>query len=71
MAQLAIRGGTPIRSTPFPEPVVWDDRELAQVTEVIRSGQWGGAIGADKNAQLGQLMARLRDAASGARCGMT
>jgi dTDP-4-amino-4,6-dideoxygalactose transaminase len=62
MAQLAIRGGTPIRSTPFPESVVWDDRELAQVTEVIRSSQWGGGIGAVKNRQLGELMARLHDA---------
>ena len=62
MAQLAIRGGTPVRSTQFPEPVVWDDRELEQVNEVIRSGQWGGGIGAAKNAQLGKLMARLHDA---------
>jgi dTDP-4-amino-4,6-dideoxygalactose transaminase len=62
MAHLAIRGGSPVRSTPFPEPVVWDDRELAQVSEVIRSGQWGGGIGAAKNAELGELMARMHDA---------
>jgi dTDP-4-amino-4,6-dideoxygalactose transaminase len=62
MAQLAIRGGDPVRSAPFPEPVVWDDRELAQVTEVIRSARWGGGIGAAKNAELGELMARLHDA---------
>ena len=32
MAQLAIRGGTPIRSTPFPEPVVWDERACPLTT---------------------------------------
>ena len=62
MAQLAVRGGTPVRSQPFPESVVWDDREIQEVTEVIRSGQWGGGIGAAKNTQLGELMARLHDA---------
>ncbi|HEY3078813.1 MAG TPA: DegT/DnrJ/EryC1/StrS family aminotransferase [Chloroflexota bacterium] len=63
--QLAARGGTPVRTQPFPEPVVWDDRELQEVTEVIRSGQWGGGIGAVKNARLGELMARLHDARYG------
>jgi dTDP-4-amino-4,6-dideoxygalactose transaminase len=63
--QLAARGGTPVRTQPFPEPVVWDDRELEQVTEVIRSGQWGGGSGAAKNLQLGELMARLHDARYG------
>jgi dTDP-4-amino-4,6-dideoxygalactose transaminase len=60
--QLAARGGAPVRTQPFPESVVWDDRELQEVTEVIRSAQWGGGIGAAKNAQLGELMARLHDA---------
>src|SRR5437867_1272049 len=59
--QLAARGGRPVRSQPFPEPVVWDDREIKEVTEVLRSGQCGGGIGAAKNAQLGELMARLHD----------
>jgi dTDP-4-amino-4,6-dideoxygalactose transaminase len=63
MAQLAVRGGTPVRSTPFPEPVVHDDRELNEVTEVVRSGKWGGGIGAPKNAKLAEVMARLHDAA--------
>jgi dTDP-4-amino-4,6-dideoxygalactose transaminase len=42
MAELAIRGGTPVRPQGYPAWPVWDEAETQAVTDVIRSGQWGG-----------------------------
>jgi dTDP-4-amino-4,6-dideoxygalactose transaminase len=40
--QLAINGGPPVRSTPYPAWPQHDEREIQAVTEVVRSGEWGG-----------------------------
>lgn len=40
---LAALGGIPVRSHPYPEWPTTDDRDVAIVTEVVRSGRWGGA----------------------------
>ncbi len=45
MATLAINGGAPVRSKPFPTWPMWDQREIDAVTEVIKSGSWGGIPG--------------------------
>ena len=43
MATLAINGGTPVRSAPYPSwPETDDDGYVAAVEAVVRSGQWGG-----------------------------
>ncbi|MFL5790230.1 MAG: DegT/DnrJ/EryC1/StrS family aminotransferase [Actinomycetota bacterium] len=43
MATLAINGGTPVRSTPYPAwPETDDDAYVAAVEAVVRSGAWGG-----------------------------
>ena len=42
MAQLALHGGTPTRTEPYPQWPVHDEREVAAVAEVVRSGRWGG-----------------------------
>ena len=42
MAELAINGGTPVRSTDYPAWPVVDDDVVAAVTDVVRSGEWGG-----------------------------
>ncbi len=42
MAELAIRGGTPVRPKGYPAWPVWDETEVQAVTEVVRSGNWGG-----------------------------
>ncbi len=42
MSDLAINGGTPVRSTAYPAWPHGDDREIEAVTDVIRSGDWGG-----------------------------
>lgn len=40
--QLAILGGKPTRTEPYPEWPVHDERDIEAVTSVIRSGNWGG-----------------------------
>lgn len=42
MAKLAIQGGNPVRTKPWPKWPVWDEREEKAVVEVIRRGDWGG-----------------------------
>jgi dTDP-4-amino-4,6-dideoxygalactose transaminase len=42
MSKLAIRGGTPVRTEPYPAWPVYDERDIAAVTAVIESGRWGG-----------------------------
>jgi len=42
MSELAILGGPKTRTKPYPAWPVWDQRDIDAVTEVIRSGRWGG-----------------------------
>ncbi len=42
MAELAINGGAPTRSQPYPEWPVFDQRDLDAVDNVIKSRRWGG-----------------------------
>jgi dTDP-4-amino-4,6-dideoxygalactose transaminase len=42
MPELAINGGTPRRSDPYPDWPHGDDADVAAVTEVVRGGRWGG-----------------------------
>ncbi|MGH2596759.1 MAG: DegT/DnrJ/EryC1/StrS family aminotransferase [Actinomycetota bacterium] len=42
MNELAINGGTPVRPAPYPDWPKGDEREIEAVTDVIRSGDWGG-----------------------------
>src|SRR6266568_3090826 len=42
MAELAIRGGTPVRPRGYPEWPVHDERAVEMVAAVVRSGHWGG-----------------------------
>lgn len=42
MSKLAALGGEPVRTEPYPPWPVFDDRDIEAVTEVVKSGQWGG-----------------------------
>lgn len=42
MADLALLGGQPIRSEPYPAWPVYDSRDVEAVTAVVQSGRWGG-----------------------------
>ncbi len=39
--RLAIDGGQPVRTLPFPAWPVWDEREEKELLEVLHSGHWG------------------------------
>ena len=41
MSKLAIKGGEPVRTKPFPKWPVFDERELDAIKEVLHSGVWG------------------------------
>lgn len=41
MARLAMSGGTPVRSAPFPAWPVYDGREEEALSKVLKSGAWG------------------------------
>jgi len=41
MAQLALKGGRPVREKPFPKWPVFDDRELEALKKVLESSVWG------------------------------
>ena len=45
-SELAINGGTPVRTTPFPTWPVWDDSDVQALTDTLRSGRWGIGGGA-------------------------
>ena len=42
MTQLAINGGAPVRTKPWPRWPQWDGRERQRVLDVLESGEWGG-----------------------------
>src|SRR4051812_30897792 len=42
MSQLALLGGQPVRSEPWPAWPVHDQRDVDAVTSVVTSGVWGG-----------------------------
>jgi dTDP-4-amino-4,6-dideoxygalactose transaminase len=42
MTTLALVGGTPVRQEPLPDWPVFDERDIAAVSEVVKSGFWGG-----------------------------
>lgn len=61
MSELAILGGPKTRTEPYPEWPVWDQRDIDAVTEVIKSGRWGGyPYPGPKTAELAKRFAELQ-----------
>lgn len=42
MSKLALLGGQPTRTEPYPQWPVFDERDIEAVTNVVKSGNWGG-----------------------------
>ncbi len=61
MSELAILGGPKTRSEPYPAWPVWDQRDLDAVTEVVKSGRWGGyPYPGPKTAELARRFSELQ-----------
>jgi dTDP-4-amino-4,6-dideoxygalactose transaminase len=61
MSELAILGGTKSRTEPYPQWPVWDQRDIEAVTEVIKSGRWGGyPYPGPKTAELAKKFAEMQ-----------
>jgi L-glutamine:2-deoxy-scyllo-inosose/3-amino-2,3-dideoxy-scyllo-inosose aminotransferase len=61
MSQLAILGGPRTRTEPYPEWPVWDQRDIDAVTDVIKSGRWGGfPYPGPKTAELARIFAEMQ-----------
>jgi dTDP-4-amino-4,6-dideoxygalactose transaminase len=56
MSKLAIDGGEPTRTRPFPRWPAWDEREQRELLEVLSSGEWGSL------ARSGSKVERFEDA---------
>jgi dTDP-4-amino-4,6-dideoxygalactose transaminase len=41
MSELAILGGTPVRTKPFPAWPIWDDKDIEAITRALNGGKWG------------------------------
>jgi dTDP-4-amino-4,6-dideoxygalactose transaminase len=61
MSELAILGGSKTRTEPYPAWPVWDHHDIDAVTEVIKSGRWGGfPYPGPKTAELAKRFAELQ-----------
>ena len=61
MSELAILGGSKIRTQPYPAWPVWDQRDIDAVTDVIKSGRWGGyPYPGPKTAELAKKFAEMQ-----------
>jgi dTDP-4-amino-4,6-dideoxygalactose transaminase len=61
MSELAILGGPKTRTAPYPKWPVWDQRDIDTVTEVIKSGRWGGyPYPGPKTAELAKKFAEMQ-----------
>ena len=61
MSELAILGGPKTRKEPYPAWPVWDQRDIDAVTEVIKSGRWGGhPYPGPKTAELAKKFAEMQ-----------
>lgn len=61
MSTLAILGGEPIRKTPYPQWPVFDERDVEAITQVVRSGRWGGyPYPGPQTAELARRFAELQ-----------
>ena len=64
MGALAIRGGEPVRTAPFPKWPIWGEEEIDNLIAVVRSGKWGSLAGA-RTAEFESRFARYQGAKYG------
>ena len=65
--KLAINGGEPTRTCPFPDWPIWDEREEKALLDTLRSGHWGALTENSRVAQFERAFALAHHATYG-RC---
>lgn len=65
--QLAVQGGTPLRTRTWPQWPEWDEEDAAAVAEVVRSGKWFAGSG-EKNREFAEQYAALHQARHAVPC---
>lgn len=65
--RLAIDGGTPVRTKPWPTWPIWDETEVEALASVVRSGQWFSHYGTQVNG-FAERWAAFCDARYAAPC---
>lgn len=68
MATLAIAGGAPVRTKPFPKWPIFDEREVQALREVVESGRWWGRTPGSKVEQFERAFASYHHAKHGIAC---
>ena len=64
--ELAIQGGAPVRSAPWPRWPMWDEGEERAVLEALRGGEWGGFPMPNRHAgRFAEAFARFHDCEHG------
>jgi len=63
-SELALLGGDPVRTTPFPAWPIWDDAEEKALLATLRSGKWGKLDG-DQTSRFEQRFAEYHGAKHG------
>ncbi len=63
MAVLALRGGKPVRTTPFPEWPVYGPEEVEALRRVLESGVWG--VGGEEKKRIEERFAAYQQARFG------
>ena len=64
MSKLAINGGNPVRTNGYPVWPVWGDEEIANLTDVIKSGKWG-CLNGSRTSEFEKQYAEYQDAKYG------
>lgn len=67
MNKLALNGGEPTRTEPFPDWPIWDEREEDALLETLRSGRWGALSDDSRVARFEEAFALAHHARYG-RC---
>jgi len=65
MSELALLGGQPTRTKPFPTWPVWDQREVDAATRAITSGRWGIGKGEGEVPRFEKAFAEIQGAKHG------
>jgi dTDP-4-amino-4,6-dideoxygalactose transaminase len=71
MSELALLGGTPIRTAAYPTWPIYDPADLKALEEVLKSGRWGGNYEGDSGFiadEFAQEFAAFHDARYGVPC---